>query len=244
MGGLTANALLRAWELALPQAPSQRALTLARLVEPELPAERLAALPVGQRDGLLLELRERAFGSQMKGLATCPACARQLELSFPVGSIRVPTPINAAGPYTLTQDGYEVEFRLPNTEDVACLTPALDPIENESRLLGRCLLNARREGEPVPPVELPTEVKNAISQRMAEADPQADVRLSLACPDCDHHWLATFDILSYLWTEVQAWATRFLGQIHTLASAYGWREADILALSPWRRQVYLEMIQR
>ena len=35
---------------------------------------------------------------------------------------------------------------------------------------------------------------------------------------------------------------RFLRDVHTLASTYGWREADILALSPWRRQYYLALI--
>jgi hypothetical protein len=31
-------------------------------------------------------------------------------------------------------------------------------------------------------------------------------------------------------------------QVHTLALAYGWREIDILAMSSWRRQAYLEML--
>ncbi|HSB10234.1 MAG TPA: phage baseplate protein, partial [Blastocatellia bacterium] len=30
--------------------------------------------------------------------------------------------------------------------------------------------------------------------------------------------------------------------VHTLASAYGWRESDILNLSPWRRQLYLTLV--
>jgi hypothetical protein len=31
-------------------------------------------------------------------------------------------------------------------------------------------------------------------------------------------------------------------EVHTLAAMYGWRETDILAMSAWRRQRYLEMI--
>ena len=30
--------------------------------------------------------------------------------------------------------------------------------------------------------------------------------------------------------------------VHALASAYGWTEADVLAVGPWRRQVYLQAV--
>jgi hypothetical protein len=53
-----------------------------------------------------------------------------------------------------------------------------------------------------------------------------------------------FDIVPYLWTEINAWAMRLLREIHSLATAYGWREADILAMSAVRRHWYLEMIGR
>lgn len=90
--------------------------------------------------------------------------------------------------------------------------------------------------------QLPESVITALSQRMAGADPQADVHLALDCPDCGHQWRAAFDIVSFFWSEIGVWAKRVLREVHILASAYGWREDDILAMSPWRRQVYLEML--
>jgi hypothetical protein len=51
-----------------------------------------------------------------------------------------------------------------------------------------------------------------------------------------------FDIASFFWTEIAAEAKRLLGEVHILASAYGWREADILSLNPLRRRFYLEAI--
>ncbi len=244
MRALTASTLLSAWERALSQSPTRRALTLLQFVGTELPPESLAALTIGQRDAHLLNLRESAFGSQMTGVVACPACSRQLELSFTVSSVRVAPPTDPVGPCTLTHADYQVEFRLPNSDDVTALTPDLDRSANQHRLLERCLLNVRCNGEAVPFDELPAELRAAVSDRMAETDPQADVQLSLDCPDCGHRWQAPLDILSYLWAEIHEWATRLLRDIHTLASAYGWREADILALSPWRRQAYLEMINR
>jgi hypothetical protein len=77
---------------------------------------------------------------------------------------------------------------------------------------------------------------------MEQADPQANIRLSLTCPACSHQWHGTFDIVTYFWNEINAWAQGVLRDVHMLAATYGWRESDILALSPWRRQFYLEMV--
>ena len=64
------------------------------------------------------------------------------------------------------------------------------------------------------------------------------------CPACDHRWSTVFDIASYLWSEIHAWAKRLLRTVDTLARTYAWREADILALSPSRRQIYLELARQ
>ena len=83
-----------------------------------------------------------------------------------------------------------------------------------------------------------------LESRMAQADPQANIQLALGCPACGHSWLALFDIVGFFWREIDTWARRVLRDIHTLALAYGWSEAEILALSPWRRQFYLEMVSQ
>jgi hypothetical protein len=38
-------------------------------------------------------------------------------------------------------------------------------------------------------------------------------------------------------------ARRLLIEVHSLASAYGWSETDILSMSEPRRALYLEMVQ-
>jgi hypothetical protein len=90
--------------------------------------------------------------------------------------------------------------------------------------------------------QLPDSVIDSVVEHMAQVDAQADVQLALTCPVCDQQWQATFDIAAFFWSEINAWAHRILHEVHTLASAYGWREADILAISPGRRQIYLDMV--
>lgn len=242
MRPLSASELLAVWERGLAQPPVQRALTLLSVACPDSPLDVLAQLSIGQRDALLLTLREWAFGPELACLVTCPGCGEQLELTFNVADIRAAPENELAPALSLSVTGYTVSFRLPNSLDLAAVVDAPDVAATRRLLLERCLLDARRDGKEVAFDRLPADVMDAIVERMSQADPQTDVQLALTCPECEHRWPAIFDIVSFFWSEVNVWAYRVLHQVHVLASAYGWREADILAMSPWRRQLYLEMV--
>ena len=109
-------------------------------------------------------------------------------------------------------------------------------------MLEACLLDARHEDEPFRPADLPEEVVTALSERMAQEDPYLNISLAVKCPACSHEWQMIFDIVTYFMSEINFWAIRMMREVHRLASAYGWSEVDILAMSAWRRQRYLEMI--
>ena len=143
---------------------------------------------------------------------------------------------------SLVKDGYEVRFRPPDSGDLTAAAGESDPVRLRAILLERCLLAAHHDGEPVPFDRLPQEVVDAVVNAIAKADPQADVELAVSCTACGHRWRVVFDIVSFFWSEIDAWAGRILREVHTLASAYRWGERDILALSPRRRQLYLEMV--
>jgi len=241
MRPLKANELLQVWECGLDQPPLHQALVLLSAACPDTPPDALAELSIGQRDGQLLTLREWTFGPRLVSLANCPACGERLELSFPVADIRA---MVAELPEALSVQVHEfvVEFRLPNSRDLAALAEQKDVALPQQVLYERCLLAARRGDVECAADELPSEVVEAVAEEMSRADPQADVRLALICPACSHQWQTTFDIVTFFWLELDAWARRILREVHALARVYGWREADILALSPRRRQYYLEMI--
>jgi hypothetical protein len=123
------------------------------------------------------------------------------------------------------------------------LIEAVGSVDEARRVLfDRCLLSAAHDGQPCAVDKLSEEILDKVEAAMSEADPQADVQLDLFCPSCRHSWLATFDIGSFLWSELNAWAQRVLNEVHLLAKAYAWREADILAMSPTRRRFYLERV--
>lgn len=241
MKSLSAAELLDVWERGLSQASIQRALSLLGAACPEVPPEQLVNLSIGQRDGLLLSLREKVFGSQLVSQGACPKCGDRLELTFSVSDIRTAPETEPTAILVTRVEDYEVHYRLPNSLDLGAASE-LDVAAMRQQLLSRCLISIHYRDESLAVSELPSGVVSTVLEEMAQADPQADVQLALSCPACNHQWQVTFDVVSFFWTEIHAWARRLLQEVHTLASAYSWREADILAMSPQRRQLYLEMI--
>ena len=65
--------------------------------------------------------------------------------------------------------------------------------------------------------------------------------ISLVCPSCGEKWDGIVEIVRFLWAEIRGRARRLLQAIDALARAYGWREADVLALSDTRRSIYVQM---
>jgi len=246
MRPVSAGELLAAWELGRGRGPQEKALALLRAACPETPGEVLADLPLGERDRRLLRLREQVFGPRLTGVAACPGCGERWEVDLGTAELGL-EPEGGGGappdtPILCQHDGYALTLRLPTGRDLIAAGQAPDLRAAREVLRDRCIVSARQGADTVAMGDLPPEVVAAAMARLAQADPQADVQLALTCPACTHHWQVTFDIATFLWTELQAWGERLLRQVHVLARAYGWREADILALSPWRRQFYLEMV--
>jgi hypothetical protein len=243
MYSLSASELLGLWERGLAKQPTERALALLCATSPDTTPEALARMSIGRRDALLLRLRERTFGPQLASTVSCPHCRERLEFNFTTREIAVDTEhYGQEKPFSLSVQGYEVEFRLPSSLDLSAISASADIEHAQRSLLARCLLSARLDAQDVMPDDLPAEVIEAVVDEMARRDPQADVQLALNCPQCGHQWRLAFDIISFFWSEIDAWAQRILREVHALAYAYGWREEEILALSAWRRQVYLGMI--
>jgi len=235
MRALTAIELLGIWERGTNQPPVRRALLLLAAACPESSEEELCHLSIGQRNERLLTLREWTFGPQMTGLTDCPGCGQRSELTLNADDLRSADALSslAGTELELTVDGHPIRFRLPNSDDLLAVAGIEDADVRHNQFFHRCLLTT---GDDLPPNAM-----ERVGEEMTRADPLADVWLALSCPACRHSWQAPFDILLFFWREIHAWARDLLRDIHTLAFAYGWREADILSMSPVRRQLYLEM---
>lgn len=241
MRALSASELLSIWERFAARRSDAFALALLSVACDDTPVSELAQLAIGARDSRLLELRERMFGSHFAAVVECPNCSHDLELSFDAADIRVSAQPRCPQALRVERDGYAATFRLPNSLDLAEVATIGSPGPRR-RLFERCVLEARRGEQAIDAAALPDAFANHVAEAMAEQDPQATIELAMNCPQCSHAWNALFDIVSFFWSEIQAWSVRMLRDVHELASAYGWREADVLALSSARRQFYLDLI--
>jgi len=225
---IAAASLLEAWEQGERQHPLHRALTLLAVAEPQASIETLADLPIGERDRRLFALRARLFGSRLDAVAACPRCGEMLEIScdgqavFGDGSERPEAELEVGG--------RRLALRAPSTVDLLEIA-ALPIAERPAALLDRCV-GAPLEGS----------ARELAEARLAELDPLGEVSFALGCAACGHEWSEVFDIAAFLWTEIGDRAHRLLREIHALARAYGWREAEILALTPQRRAAYLALV--
>ena len=233
--------LLQVWERGGGSSAATWGLLLLGCSCDEVSAEALAALPLGRRDALLLELRERLFGSAIEVVATCPQCAATVEATFRCDDLRLPDPGTVESTLKHAAHGVHVQFRLPDSNDLLALESCGDAGTARELLLERCVLAAQSGAEWREVGNLPHELQAELAQAMAQADPQADLELAFRCPDCDHAWQPLFDVARFLWQELHAWALHTLREVDTLAASYHWAEADILNLSPRRRQAYLEL---
>ncbi len=243
MRPLSADRILQIWEIGQSQHPIDRALTLLTFACPDRTAQELASLSIGQRDAYLLTLREMTFGSKFDAFAECPQCGEQLEFAMNIGDIRIVELVEPqVQQYSLVAEGVELQFRLPNSWDLAAIVGYQDVNAANWKLIQNCLLQASRDGVAVNYSELSASAIAQLASQMLECDPQAEIIFDLNCPACNHSWQVLFDIVVFFWKELSVEAKRLLREVHQLARFYGWREADILSMTAMRRQFYLDMV--
>jgi len=241
MAAFSAEQVVRAWESAEAENGVEKALSLLSIAHPEKSTEELANLSIGRRDARLLDIRDRIFGGTLQAFAECPECAGRLEYALSSAELRGRDGESACLPLRIESEGFSLLLRLVNSTDLAAASRCERAGEARRMLAERCVLEATRDGGEAFVSEIPDTIIGQIAETLSRADPLADLTVDLRCPTCGHRWEVMLDIAAFLWPEVKALAKRLLREVHVLAQAYGWHEADILSMSSVRRQFYLEM---
>jgi hypothetical protein len=236
---LSAAATLDLCEAARELGSVERALVLAAAAEPAGAGE-VARLPLGRRDERILGLHAALGGPRLEATAACPSCGEQAEFSVDTGEL-LERHADAARPAAVEADGFVVHWRPPDSSDVSAAAETGDAAAAESVLLARCATSATGRGGAVEATALPAHVRAEVSRAMSEADPLAEVLVDVACPACETEFVADLDVGAFVWAEVHARARRLLHEVDVLARAYGWTEAEVLALGDRRREEYLAL---
>ena len=245
MALLTPALALTLFEDAAQLSPLDRAVRIAA-ASTGTSADTVADWPVDARDRTLIAARAAAFGRHADLVADCPACGTRTETCVDLADLLATTETD---PW-LDWNGKRLALRTPTSRsiaaaaatgadlvatcvDLADLSLPSTPPHRSSRAKSRDLKVENKVAWPDP---------TTIADRLLAARPLLDIRLALTCPDCSAAFAPRFDITACLWADITVSAGRLLNEVDTLARAYHWSEAEILALSPWRRAAYLDRL--
>lgn len=258
MRALTAAEVLTVWDHAQGESTTTSAL-LALAAALDRPWDDLVNLPLGSRDALLLQLRRATLGPRLDLRIDCPSCGEALEFTLTTEQLLPPSSAQHSTADGESQDGtfergdLSVRLRPLTSADLLAVEPtsrgAADRLDVRAgdgqavqrQLIERALVSAHRPQTSEPAsLHLDEDEQSWVEGCLQELDPGAETLLTMRCPACDDTWSAPFDIATFLHIELGVAAERLLDEIHLLARVYGWREADILAMSARRRRAYLD----
>lgn len=173
---------------------------LERSVDEDLVSDML----VGDRDYLLLRLRQMDLGDHVHQVMRCPspACGKKVDVDFLVSEIEVRRVPEVSAAYRVQlgdgTDAVNVSVRLPTGRDqeaMAALAPA-NPAAANTRLFSRAVL---KWGERGPLDEeaaraLPLKHRSQLAAFLERSSPGPDLYLDVQCPMCGADMGASFDL--------------------------------------------------
>ncbi len=244
MRSLTSTELLKVWEENLNKSLVHKSMHLLAVAYSVSDMTQLTHLSIGDRDSKLFQLREWMFGTRLVNLANCPQCLEHMEWEMSTQDFLHDQVQGLKDPdqFDLSVDDFQLRFRLPNSNDLINAVSNQEYQKSPDKILKDCIVHAKRKDQNYGETKFPDSVLKALDEQINQKDPKANISILLSCQSCDHQWEIAFDILSYLWTEIDNWAKHILQEIYTLARAFSWSEKDILEMSPRRRRMYLQML--
>jgi len=203
-----------------------------------------ASLTVTDFEAALLSLRRFLFGDTISCVFRCTSleCGERIEPEFSVTAYleqiqpRLPRHVsqceNRAGWYRMSGGpNRSFEFRLPTVMD-------------QLRVLGRAMGAAQLTERCIEPIGLKARGTTSVEQAMESLAPLVSQAVTGSCPECGESLTMYLHVPRLVVDELTASAVGVHDEIHSIAAAYHWDEAAILALPQRRRQAYAETIRR
>ena len=200
-----------------------------------LDQERAASLTVGDRDALALGIRAASFDGPMQARLSCPDCAEALDLALdPLALLARDAPPGSV----FHSHGIRLTCRAVTALDQAAAADCPDPA---LALLQRCVQAEDSTGQRDIAL-LPEALRDEAAAHLLALDPQAETRLSAACPACGTPVEGMLDAGGFLLAELLRRAPSLAREVLLLARATGWTEDAILAMPRRRRLRYAAML--
>jgi hypothetical protein len=222
-----------------------------------VPAQVVRQLLVGDRQFLLLRLRQATFGDRVHAGLVCPwaGCGKRVSVEFSLADVPVFEPGDKGPVYSMTlseaavQDGGAgpaVSFRLPTGVDQEEISGWL--ARNQAKALtlllarcitdiGGCVLSGEELVKGLSPL-----ARAEIEERMQQLAPGIDQVMEAGCAECGRTFLVPFDVQRFFFGELRVDSELLYREVHYLAYHYHWGEQEIMAMPRGKRRTYLEVL--
>jgi hypothetical protein len=212
-------------------------------------------LLVGDREFLMLKLRELTFGKILNAVLFCgdANCAQSMDVRLNLDDLTLAMKPVDGRMFTLEVSGEDeandvaIEFRLPTGADQEAAADWLQ-VDTESavnRLLARTItrVNDNSSINEQTVAALPARALKEIEDRIEDLAPFTPIELTSVCVECGQPFLTHLDVSSFFLAELKQNARMLEREVHSIAYHYHWQEGDILALTRRKRHRYFELIQ-
>lgn len=209
-------------------------------------------LLVGDRQFLLLKLREITFGQQIRAVVSCswPDCGERLDIDFLTDNIPITGSRLEQRFFTIIlseqAEAEKVIFRLPNGADQERTAHLVDENEAlaETLLLSRCIQSigsSSQIGEK-DIADLSPLARREIEEEMDRLSPKVALTMEAFCPECQRHFSASFNLEDFVLRELHTHLDLLFKEVHYLAYHYHWSEKEILGMTRENRRRYIEIL--
>ena len=194
-------------------------------------------LTVGTRIECLLRLVAR---EEIPLALRCPACGGELEIELTASEISELQQPAAGSEETIVVNDGRVRLRRPTGNDQ--LRWLEHSFESEADALQQMISTLSVEGaeQSMPEVGLLSE----ISRVMDEHDPLVNFSVQVQCPECGREHVCEVDLEEFALNRLRQAQFHLLATVHRLARHYHWSEEEIFKVPYWRRDHYLNLVER
>jgi hypothetical protein len=217
-------------------------------------------LLVGDRQYLLLKLREVTFGDGVQDAVNCPwpDCGKKVDIDFSLKDIPVKELENRVLYHSLRlslqaafidekgEKHRKIIFRLPNGRDQEVLSSLL--VENEAMALTKLLERCIQKIGPFKNLgtkfihKLNPRARLEIEKHMEKIAPQVELTMDAHCPECGRKFELPFNLQDFFFGELQINQDLLYREVHYLAYHYHWSEGEILQMPRDKRRKYIEIL--
>jgi hypothetical protein len=230
-----------AHEHSRPEAVSQALVCALDLLGGERATRaRVDSLSVPDRRYLMAELAGALGLSFSRSIHVCSECREPFHVPLDLARL----PVYPAGGGNTSADvittAGRVRVRVPTGADQIRIAQADDDAAAARLLVALCVAPADGPSRNGTPAQFSAEDLVAIDAALDELAPNLPWAAEAPCPECGH--------VNVIPIDVAGWLTRLAdgptADVHEIATAYGWSEREILALTRTQRLKYLALIRR